>query len=224
MIQSKKVIIFIVEGITDEISIGHIITKLNKDNKVFFQIVNKDITSDYSSNSSNIITKINEQVKISIGEQHFKKKDIIKIVHLVDTDGAFVNEKNIMYKDIKYVEYDLEHIYINNVEGIKQRNLRKSKILDKLSSTKIINGIPYEIYFFSTNLEHVLHNIQNAKDSEKQKLAENFQDAYYDKPEDFIEFINNDEYALKSDYTETWKFIKKDNNSLKRYTNFNLWF
>lgn len=221
---SKKVVIFIVEGITDEISIGYIITKLNKDNKVFFQIVNKDITSDYSSDSSNILNKINEQVKISIGEQHFKKNDIIKIVHLIDTDGAFADEKSIVHKNTKFVEYDTEHIFTNNVEAIKERNLRKAQILDKLCSTRIINGIPYEVYYFSTNLEHVLHNIQNAKDSEKQKLAEKFQDAYYDNPEDFIGFIQDEKYAVQGNYAETWKFIKKDNNSLKRYTNFNLWF
>ena len=73
-------------------------------------------------------------------------------------------------------------------------------------------------------MEHVLHNIQNAKDSEKQKLAEQFQDDYYDNPEDFIAFIQDKKYAVQGNYAETWKFIKKNNNSLKRYTNFNLWF
>lgn len=222
--QSKKVVLFIVEGITDEISIGYIITKLNKDSKVFFQIVNKDITSDYSSDSSNIIKKINEQIKCSIEEKHFKKNDIIKVVHLVDTDGAYANEECIQYKDIKNIEYESEKIYTNNVDRIKQRNIRKAQILDKLSSTKDISKIPYEVYFFSTNLEHVLHNIQNAKDDEKQKLAEKFQDEYYDRPEGFIKFIKNDKFAILGNYSDTWKFIKKDNNSLKRYTNFGLWF
>ena len=40
---SKKEILFIVEGITDEVSIVSIITKLNKNEKIYFQIVNKDI-------------------------------------------------------------------------------------------------------------------------------------------------------------------------------------
>ena len=55
---SKKVILFIVEGITDEVSIGSIITKLNKNEKIYFQIVNKDITSDFGNDSSNIIKKM----------------------------------------------------------------------------------------------------------------------------------------------------------------------
>lgn len=146
--QSKKVVIFIVEGITDEISIGYIITKLNKDNKVFFQIVNKDITSDYSSDSYNIIKKLNEQIKHSIEEKHFKRSDIIKVVHLVDTDGVYAKEESIKYKDIEKVEYESENIYTNNVDKIRKRNKRKSQILDKLSNTKVINKIPYEVYFF----------------------------------------------------------------------------
>ena len=222
--QSKKVVLFIVEGITDEISIGYIITKLNRDNKVFFQIVNKDLTSDYSSDSSNIIKKIYDQIKCSMEEKHFIKNDIIKVIHLIDTDGVYAKEECIKYKDVKNVEYKSENIYTNNVDKIKQRNIRKSQILNKLSTTKEISKIPYEVYFFSTNLEHVLHNIQNAMDSEKQKLAEEFQDRYYDRPEDFIEFINKEEFAVPGSYSETWEFIKNDNNSLKRYTNFGLWF
>lgn len=221
---SKKVVIFIVEGITDETSIGYIVTKLNRDNKVYFQIVNKDITSDEINNSTNIITKINEQIKICIGEQHFKKNDIIKIIHLVDTDGAFARDDSIIYKDTKSVEYDLEHIYTANIDKIKERNQRKSQILKRLCCTDKISGIPYEIYFFSTNLEHVLHDIQNAKDSEKQALANKFQDEFYDNPEQFINFINDDKYALSGTYDESWNFIKEENNSLKRYTNFNLFF
>lgn len=221
---SKKVILFIVEGITDEVSIGSVITKLNKNEKIYFQIVNKDITSDLGNDSSNIIKKINDQVNECIMQQHFKRKDIMKIVHIVDTDGAFISEEFIKYKDILNTEYSLEYIYTKNTNQIKQRNLRKSKILDKLSFTKIINKIPYEVYFFSTNLEHVLHNIQNAKDGDKMKLAEKFEDRFYENPQNFIKFINDNEYALSDTYNETWNFIKQSNNSLKRYTNFNLFF
>lgn len=221
---SKKVILFIVEGVTDEISIGTVIKKLNKNKKIYFQIVNKDITSDSGSNSTNILKKINEQVNECIMQQHFNRKDIIKIVHIVDTDGTFIDERFVRYKDIPETEYDLEYINTKDPDKIKQRNLKKSGILNRLSATNVINKIPYEVYFFSTNLEHVLHNIQNAKDEDKKKLADKFEDEFYYNPEKFIEFINNQEYALSDTYSRTWDFIKRDNNSLKRYTNFNLFF
>lgn len=221
---SKKVILFIVEGVTDETSIGQITRKLNKDKKVYFQVVTKDITSDYASTTSNILTKVNNIVNDSIREQHFKRNDIIKIIHIVDIDGAFIKDDRIKYKDVPEIEYSSNYIFGKNIDNIKDRNLKKSGILNRLSSTNVINKIPYEIYFFSTNLEHVLHNIQNPKVEEKMKLAEKFEDRFHDKPEDFITFINNKDYALNDTYEKTWEFIKEDNNSLKRYTNFNLFF
>lgn len=221
---SKKVILFIVEGVTDEVSIGNIINKLNKDKKVYFQIVTKDITSDSRTTTANILEKVNEQLKECVLSQHFKKNDIIQIVHIVDIDGAFVKDEDIKYKDISGVEYSLECINTSNPEKIKERNARKSSVLNKLSSTDKVNRIPYSVYFFSSNLEHVLHNIQNAKDEEKMELAEKFEAKFYDNPEEFINFINDEEYALNDTYVNTWKFIKQGSNSLKRFTNFNLFF
>ena len=93
-----------------------------------------------------------------------------------------------------------------------------------MSSTKTINSIPYKVYFFSTNLEHVLHNVQNATREEKNILAQNFEDKFYNNPIKFIEFINNKKFALDKEYEETWNFIKQGNNSLHRYTNFHLYF
>lgn len=221
----KKVVLFIVEGITDETAIGHIVKRLNKDKKVFFQIVQTDITTQDSSNVSNIESRINEQIKLCMKQMHFTIKDIIKIIHLVDLDGAFVSDDAIVFKDTPKIEYDLEHIYTSNIEFIRKRNQKKKQILNRLSSTQRIRGIPYSIYYFSTNMEHVFHNQQNVKDDEeKLNLANEIQDKFYDNPVNFIEFINDDKYALKDTYENTWEFIKKDNNSLKRYTNFNLYF
>lgn len=172
---SKSVILFLVEGITDEISIGNIITKLNKDKKIYFQIINKDITSDKESNSANILMKINEQINRCIMEQHFKRNDIIKIVHIADTDGAFIKEENILFENNIDIKYETNIIKTKKPENIKLRNMNKSAILNRLCATSMINKIPYEIYFFSTNLEHVLHNIQNAKDEEKIMLADKFE-------------------------------------------------
>lgn len=221
---AKKVIIFIVEGITDEISLGNIITKLNKNNKIYFHIVNKDLTSDLKSNNTNIIKNIYKQVNDCIQTEHFEKKDIMDIIHIIDIDGAFINEKNIIYKNIPKIEYNEENIITNNPELIKERNERKSNIINKLSATNTINKIPYRIYFFSTNLEHVLHNSQNTLDKDKVELANKFENRFYDSPEKFLTFINDKQYALHDTYENTWKFIKQGNNSLKRYTNFNLFF
>lgn len=93
-----------------------------------------------------------------------------------------------------------------------------------MSTTKYINKIPYAIYFFSTNLEHVLHNIQNATDTMKTELAIKFEDKFYNCPQEFLAFINNPDFAIFTTYDESWQTIKMDNNSLKRLCNFHLFF
>lgn len=221
---SKKVILFIVEGPTEETSLSRILKKIIDSKEVFFHIVNTDITSDRLSNTSNILKKVNDEIKKPILRNYFEKKDILKIVHIVDLDGAYINPENVVYHDNEKVEYTPEKIKTKNVQSIIDRNKSKSSMLNKLSYTKMIGTIPYKVFFFSTNLEHVLHNIQNATREEKNKLAQDFEDEFYDNPMEFINFITNEEFALNKDYQETWEFIKKDNNSLKRYTNFNLFF
>lgn len=221
---SKKVILFIVEGTTEETSLSSILKKINENKKVYFHLVNTDITSEFSSNTSNILKKINDEIRKSISKKYFKKSDIIEIVHIVDLDGAYIDSQNVIYHNDEKIKYFSDYIKTKNVQNVINRNNRKSQILNKLSATRIINGIPYKIFFFSTNLEHVLHNIQNATREEKNRLAQEFEDKFYDKPIEFIEFISNKTFALNKEYEATWEFIKKGNNSLKRYTNFNLYF
>ena len=55
---SKKVILFIVEGPTEETSLSRILKKIIDSKEVFFHIVNTDITSDRLSNTSNILKKV----------------------------------------------------------------------------------------------------------------------------------------------------------------------
>lgn len=221
---SKKVILFIVEGINDKVSLGTIIKKLYKDKNIFFQITDGDITTNKDTTATNVINKINEHVRIAMKETHYKKSDIIKIVHLVDTDGTFVIDDNVVYQDASEIEYTSQNIKTKFVEHIKARNSKKKLILNKLCTKKEIDDIPYSVYYFSCNLEHVLHNIQNAKKEQKEFLADEFSDKYYDEPNKFIDFINNEDIVLSSDYNESWKLIKEENNSLKRYSNFNLFF
>ena len=41
---------------------------------------------------------------------------------------------------------------------------------------------------------------------------------------EFIDFINNKDFKVLGDYKVTWDFIKKDLNSVNRYSNFWLFF
>jgi hypothetical protein len=223
--KTKKIALFIVEGITDEISLGLILSKIiEKDKIVRFKIINGDMTTQNGVNLSNIYMKITNYIKDFISRDIYKKSDILNVIHLVDTDGVYINDDLILENKLESLEYSTECIYTKNIDHIKKRNKQKSQILNKLISTNIIyTNLPYRVYFFSSNLEHVLHNKQRVSPFQKRKYAELFVDKFITDPVSFIEFINREEFALTGTYKETWDFIKKDTNSLKRYTNFNLY-
>jgi uncharacterized protein (UPF0218 family) len=61
-------------------------------------------------------------------------------------------------------------------------------------------------------------------DEMKMEVAEKFSELYYGSEEKFVEFISKSDFAVVGDYRDTWKFIKKDNNSLNRCCNFHLFF
>ena len=223
--KTKKIVLFIVEGVTDEISLSLILSKIiEKDKVVRFKIVNSDITSQIGVNLNNIHNKITDYIKEFLASDIYKKSDILNVVHLVDTDGAYISDDLILEKGTADLNYTTQNIYAKNVDSIKKRNKQKSQILSKLATaTTVYVNLPYNIYFFSSNLEHVLHNQQCVLPDQKSKYAEIFADKFAFNPASFIEFMNSPDFALNGKYKETWAFIKTDSNSLKRYTNFNLY-
>lgn len=68
------------------------------------------------------------------------------------------------------------------------RNEQKQRVLYRLSSEKMIGKSPYAVYYFSRNMEHVLHNdARNLSNEEKANYADEFADTYSQNPEGFIE-------------------------------------
>ncbi len=106
------------------------------------------------------------------------------------------------------------------VKLFEQSVINKEK--NKLSTTSKIYNINYSVYYFSTNLEHVLHDIQCVNDEEKMIYAQKFTDRFFKREIEFIAFINDPSFAVSGDYRSSWDFIKKDANSLNRYSNLHL--
>lgn len=220
--KTSKVILFIVEGISDRDSLGLILSRLIRTKKIRFYVVGGDITSNKYTNIQNCINKVNECINKFLKDNKFIKSDILTVIHLVDTDGAYVSEKFIKEDKSEKLEYTPKYILTNNKLSIIDRNIRKSKVLNKLCSIKSIENINYSMYYFSCNLEHVLHNEQNLQDELKSKYADKFTDKYYGNEKEFIKFLSESEFTVLGDYRCTWDFIKQENNSLNRYSNFYL--
>jgi len=225
---SKKVVLFIVEGITDEDSLSGILNKLTDQKKIKFLIIREDITLMPGVSTRNIKERIKERIDGEIKQYKLKSNDICQIIHLVDTDGCFIHEKYVFQSSIGKTIYEENGIYAKIPEKIIERNQLKTRVLNVIWGIKELTvnrkKISYRTYYFSSNLEHVLHNLPNAEREKKEQLADAFSESFENRELAFIGFINEPEYAVNGSYEETWSFIQKDLNSVKRYTNFCLYF
>lgn len=221
--KTKKVIMFIVEGPTDEDTLSPVIKRLFKNNNIRFHIVHGDITTDFNVNEREIIKEVNSHIEAEMRRYGYKKSDIIQVIHLLDTDGAFVPESCIIKGSTDRIRYENNSIICREPDKIALRNRKKKAAVMRLKGTKTIKDIPYMALYMSRNLEHLLHNISDdLSDDEKIELADAFADKYIDNTEEFVEFISDRGFTVKGNLQQTWDFIFQGTNSLNRYSNFHL--
>lgn len=227
MANSKKIILFLVEGISDEESLSAILSDIIRDDNVSFQITDGDLTSQKGASQQNIIRNINKKITEYMSKSKVKKSDIAQIIHLVDIDGAYINDEKYIQEDdslgngFVYME---DKICAKKKERVIERNQQKSLIMNKLTSVSEIAGTKYRAYYFCCNLDHVFHNERNLDKDLKFDYAAKFQDEFYEKEKEFLEYITKSDFIVEGNYIETWIFLKNGLNSLGRYSNFNLFF
>ncbi len=231
----KKVCAVLVEGPSDKKALYNILSKLfwSINKKVRVYVFHKDITSDNKNNITNIESEIISFIASELGRDKLEISDIYSVIHITDLDGCYIDENNVVYDNTcTNPLYDINNIKTNRVAQIQQRNKQKSKNIDHLLTVKNIkyykyykNGkydeisVPYKLYFMSCNLDHVLYNKNNLTDEEKTHYAESFAEHFLDAPTAFIEFLKKEGITIEGTYEDSWNFIKKENNSLKRKTN-----
>lgn len=206
----KKIMLFIVEGPTDETSLSTVLSRIFSSDTVHFQVVHGDVlTRDFVA-PDKIVAAVNEQVKLFRGSV-YKPGDFCKIVHLADTDGAFIPESAVVKETLEGKQYpfytDIQILALEP-ENILDRNVRKSRNIARISSIGKIGGIPYSFYYFSCNLDYVLHGRNNLSEAEKIVCSRAFDLRYADAPDAFIRFMKDESFAVRGTYQETWAFIK----------------
>lgn len=220
--KNKKIVFIIVEGQSDKIVLGSVFEKIFDKQNVFIHIEHGDITANSSVNSSNILSKICSSIKAYANNNHLTRKHFQEIIHIIDTDGAYIEDQDVQYQNTDKVQYTPTAIFTARVADIQKRNSLKRQNLNKIISTAKIWSLKYRVYYMSSNLEHVLHDKQNASDSEKISLAYSFAEQYVSDIPAFINYISNSGFSVLGDYPETWMYIQKDKHSLERHTNLRL--
>lgn len=220
--RTKKVKLFVVEGPSDETALGLILDRLYSNDRVMFDVVHGDISTDLRGKKPRDVAR--DQVVEHVSRQAYEWRDLGEIVHIVDTDGAFVDDVAVLQtEDGGALEYREDVICAPNPDVIRRRNAIKSTSLNQLSSIGQLAynrmGVPYGVYYMSRNLEHALSGeAGNVSDQEKKRLARRFQQRYKGDLQGFLDFMN-DEIGVAGDYRETWDHIMEGENSLKRGSN-----
>ncbi len=165
--------------------------------------------------------KVGEIVKRYLGGNRFiRKNDILRIIHLTDTDGAFIPNKAVQEDLLEAkTRYSTEAIFTPHKKSIEDRNLQKKSCLRELVKTKAIMNIPYQIFFMSCNLEHVLHNQMNCSQDEKEQLAFQFANRYKNDAEGFRMLMEKSDFSVVGTYQDSWRLIERETESLKRHSN-----
>lgn len=188
----KKAMIFILEGPSDDTSLTGSLNHIFASSRIEPLIMHGDITSDRNVTNRNIIRKLHEEIKAFCNKNFLTKGNILRIVHIIDTDGAFIPDELIQEDtDCRQIVYSENSIRCISKKNLIRRNHIKQQNLQKLLDTHNIGGLSYSVYYMSSNLEHVLHNRINLTDEEKEELSYEFAEICAEKPEYFIQLMTS---------------------------------
>ena len=225
MAETKKIALFLVEGSTDSTSLGLVISRLLKNADVRFYVLNGDICYRYHITEENAARSVMRAVNGFLQRYRLKKSDLLCIVHIIDTDGAFIPAERVICGGTENAHYGDTFIETLSVDSIRSRNEQKTIAAQALCKLSEVEKIPYAFYYFSRNIEHVLHGRADSLSSrDKRIFSEKFEGLYADRPEMFLELIRSSAVAVRGSYRKTWEYIFRSINSLKRGCNFALFF
>lgn len=96
---NRKVVLFIIEGASDKWYIKSIYDKcdsLNKKFRIMFIHLHGDITSQFANKENTVKKYIEDAINRKLKRENLRWPEIEQIVHVVDTDGAYIAKGNIM--------------------------------------------------------------------------------------------------------------------------------
>lgn len=113
----------------------------------------------------------------------------------------------------------------NDVPYAIERNASKRKNMEVLLALDTLLSVPYEHYFMSCNLDHVLYDEPNMNPDDKDPKAIEFSKQYEDSAADFPGFLQREcVLGTPDDMKKSWEFIKQGTHSLERHTNLQIYF
>ena len=225
MMKTKKVILFIVEGMSDKTVLSGLLPKIFGDYVFRFKIIHGDLLTQSSISRNEILVHVNKQLSYAMSEYKYRPEDIKEVVHLVDLDAVYIDPANIIERaSISRVYYTNDKMYVKDYGQIIKRNQQKTSNLSRLIEASYLKRgsvkIPYSLYYMSINLDHVIADNPNLNNNyDKARVSYEFVEKYRRHEGDFIAFTKDNLLKGQDDYVTSWRRITQSEVALMKTTN-----
>ena len=229
MAATKKVVLFIVEGPTEETALGSVLERCFDSDRVRFDVIHGDITSALSGDKNpreRVLTAVLDEIERDRG---YDWKDLKNVVQICDADGAFIPEERIQESETVGLVDGADFILARNVDNIRRRNKEKASAMRALAGIRELTykrvSVPYAAYFFSRNMEHALHGVPDQLDEEdKIEPSYKFRKRFINDLDGFKTLLRSDGVAVPRDFAGSWAYLAEGVHSLERGSNLHLLF
>lgn len=229
---TKKVILVVVEGETEQIILYDYLDTYFTESEVRFDVQRGDMLTKWegTKKTTNIKKTVGQVISHYLDKNKFLSKDLLAIVQITDADGCFIPHEHVkVNSDLnRSIFYDETEILVGSMkkkEAIEERNTLKAQNIKILATSKSFtvkrNPVPYQLFYFSTNLEHVLWGERNEEAIGKVHKADEFMENLSCSIEEYLRpFLHADKgSSYEEKLEESWTYVMQDCNSLQRSTN-----
>ena len=197
----------------------------------------RDLTGDPTVDDTNFIEELRGNIEEELrGHGNNIDSDvavmITEVVHVIDIDEAFIST-DLITKDPSchsffYTREGIRHVSNNPVIRRNERKQNRISTLLSMSTIKLYDrDIPYSLFFYSVNIDDFHYDdALNWDDETKNKKAAEFERKYIIKKsnEGKIKlfkktFENRNPDDFPDTFSDTWDYIRINNNSLKQCSN-----
>ncbi|MEG0258428.1 MAG: hypothetical protein RR595_07360 [Lysinibacillus sp.] len=227
---TKKVILVVVEGETEQIILFDFLDEYFAQSEVRFDVQRGDMLSSWGKANANIKNTVGQVINKYLEKNKFLPQDLLAVVHITDADGCFIPHEYVKVSDdltdaLIYAEDGILVATTTKKQHIEDRNTLKAKNIKILSPIEFFTlrkrRIPYQLFYFSTNLEHVLWDERNERRDEKVDKADDFIETLECSIEDYLKkylYIDG-QTTYEEKMKSSWAHVMEDLNSLQRSTN-----
>lgn len=223
MVNKRKVVIILTEGVNDVDLLKPYIDQIVDKTKVRFEITGGDLLTKPENSRKNAKNIVGDIVSNICKKRKFRDEDILFVAHILDLDGSYIDEKDIIVVDSHdgNKKYDIENNkVVVKTDKFKDHLLntwgRKRDRQGVLRCTNRIKNLKYYIYYNSINAEHVVADCLLEEQEDKEDCIENFVEN--NTLEQFTSLLADSNILLGNDYKSSWLAIC-NSNGFKRASN-----